>query len=113
MSAKDQLWIEAAKRYRLSHEQVRMARELGMNPKKLGGLANHRQERWKVPLPEFIEDLYAKRLRKKRPDAARPSAHMLDNLNHKKAAGGDRIHIGEQRQQPDESASDSLDDVPF
>ena len=31
-----------------------MARELGLNPKKFGGLANHRQEPWKLPLPEFI-----------------------------------------------------------
>jgi len=27
-----------------------MARELGMNPKKLGGKANHQQEPWKVPV---------------------------------------------------------------
>jgi len=30
-----------------------MARELGMNPKKFGGLANHDQESWKSPLPQF------------------------------------------------------------
>lgn len=38
-----------------------MARELGMNPKEFGKLANHRQERWKRPLPEFITHLYVKR----------------------------------------------------
>jgi hypothetical protein len=38
-----------------------MARELGMNPKKLGKIDNHRQEGWKRPLPEFIEHLYFKR----------------------------------------------------
>lgn len=37
-------WIEVRKRFRLSHTQIQMARELGMNPKKFGGLANHRQE---------------------------------------------------------------------
>jgi hypothetical protein len=31
-----QLWIDARKRHRLSHEQLQMARELGLNPKKLG-----------------------------------------------------------------------------
>lgn len=45
-----------------------MARELGMNPKKLGKLDNHRQEPWKVPLPQFIEHLYVKRFGKQRPD---------------------------------------------
>jgi hypothetical protein len=45
-----------------------MARELGMNPKKLGGLENHRQERWKLPLPVFIEELYRKRFGHARPE---------------------------------------------
>ena len=54
-------WIEARGRFHLSHEQVQMARELGLNPKKLGGLANHSQEPWKVPLARFIEELYLRR----------------------------------------------------
>ena len=45
-----------------------MARELGMNPKKLGQLNNHEQEPWKVPLPEFIENLYRKRFGKDQPE---------------------------------------------
>jgi hypothetical protein len=50
-----QAGIEARKRYHLSHAQVQMARELGLNPRKLGKLANHQQEPWKAPLPQFIE----------------------------------------------------------
>jgi hypothetical protein len=41
-----------------------MARELGINPKKFGSLANHKQEKWKLPLPDFIEELYLKRFKK-------------------------------------------------
>jgi len=63
-----QIWIDARKRHRLSHEQVQVARELGLNPKKLGKLDNHRQEPWKLPLPAFIEQLYRKRFCKDRPD---------------------------------------------
>jgi len=37
-----------------------MARELGLNPKKFGSLANHKQEPWKLPLPQYIEELYEK-----------------------------------------------------
>jgi len=48
-----------------------MARELGMNPKKLGKLDNHHQEPWKLPLPEFIAHLYAKRFGRQRPDVVR------------------------------------------
>jgi len=63
-----QAWIDARKRHRLTNAQMQMARELGMNPKKLATLDNHRQERWKAPLPEFIEDLYAERFGKLAPD---------------------------------------------
>ncbi|MBI4455945.1 MAG: hypothetical protein HY644_08605 [Acidobacteria bacterium] len=62
-------WIEAQKCHHLSHAQVQMARELGMNPARLGKLDNHRQEPWKVPLPQFIEDLYFKRFGKTVPDS--------------------------------------------
>jgi len=57
LPAELQAWVHARQRFHLSHAQVQMARELGMNPKKLGGLANHRQEPWKVPLPRYIEEL--------------------------------------------------------
>ena len=61
-------WIEARKRFRLSHAQVQMARELGMNPRKLGKLDNHDQEPWKAPLPQFIEQVYLKRFGRERPE---------------------------------------------
>ena len=65
-------WIEVRKKYRLSHAQVQMARELGMNPKKFAGMANHTQEPWKAPLPKYIEELYRKRFGKAQPDDIRP-----------------------------------------
>jgi len=66
-------WIDARKRHHLSHVQIQMARELGMNPDKLGKLDNHGQEPWKAPLPAFIEDLYRKRFGKDRPAVVRPA----------------------------------------
>ncbi len=74
-----QAWIDARKRHHLSHAQVQMARELGMNPKKLGKLDSDDQEPWKMPLPEFIEHLYLKRFGKPRPDnvvSIEERAHM-------------------------------------
>lgn len=67
-----QVWVEARQRHGLSHAQVQMARELGMNPKKLGGLDNHKQERWKDPLPIFIERIYRKQFGKDQPDCILP-----------------------------------------
>ena len=64
-----QTWIDARKRHQLSHAQVQMARELGMNPRKLGGLDNHHQERWKLPVQLFIEELYRKRFGRVRPES--------------------------------------------
>ena len=61
-------WIEARRRFRLPHGHVQMARELGLNPQKLGKLDNHREEPWKAPLPAFIENLYFKRFGKRKPD---------------------------------------------
>ena len=70
-SQKLQEWIDARKRHHLSHAQVQMARELGMNPRKLGRLDNHDQEPWKLPLHRFIEHLYRKRFGKAAPEVVR------------------------------------------
>ena len=69
---KNKKWIEAKKKFRLSNMHIQMARELGMNPKKFGGLANHKQEPWKAPLPVFIEELYCKRFKKEKPNVVKP-----------------------------------------
>jgi hypothetical protein len=49
-----------------------MARELGMNPKRFGKLANEKQEPWKAPLPAFIEHIYLKRFGRERPPEVKP-----------------------------------------
>jgi len=64
---KYQVWIDVRKRYRLSDIHIQMARELGMNPKKFGKIANEKQEPWKAPLPVFIERIYFKRFGRERP----------------------------------------------
>jgi hypothetical protein len=69
-------WIDARQRFRLSHAHVQMALELGLNPKKFGKLANHRQEPWKLPLPDFIAKLYVKRFGKAMPDLVRTIEQM-------------------------------------
>ena len=71
LDPKLQAWVRARKRHRLSHAHVQMARELGMNPAKLGKLDNHDQEPWKAPLPIFIEELYEKRFGRSRPEMVR------------------------------------------
>jgi len=79
-------WIAARKRHGLSHAHVQMARELGMNPTKLGKIDNHHQEPWKLPLPMFIEDLYFKRFGRERPAVVASIEERLRALDAKKAA---------------------------
>lgn len=61
MAHSEKSWQDAKKRDRLSNTVINRAKKIGLNPKKLGGLANHQQEPWKEPLPHFIQSLYKKR----------------------------------------------------
>jgi ASC-1-like (ASCH) protein len=79
-----QPWIDAKKRHRLSQKHIQMARELGMNPKSFGKLDNHKQEQWKAPLPQFIEDLYFKRFKKENPDVILSFEQISKLKNQKK-----------------------------
>jgi hypothetical protein len=88
-----QAWITSRKRYGLSHAHVQMARELGMNPKKLGKLDNDDQEPWKLPLPAFIESLYRKRFGKDRPDPVYSIEEHARLLEQKKAARRERKRL--------------------
>jgi len=81
---KYQRWIDARKRFHLSHAHIQMARELGMNPKKFGSLANSRQEPWKLPLPDFIEELYFKHFKKNQPDNVLSIEQMVKDYKRKK-----------------------------
>ncbi len=80
-----QTWIDARKRHHLSHAHVQMARELGMNPKKLGKKDNHHQEPWKLPLRQFIEHLYFKHFGKNRPDIVLTIEERIRRDENKKA----------------------------
>jgi len=85
ITEKYQIWIDVQKRFHLSHVCIQMARELGMNPKKFGKLANHKQEHWKAPLPDFIEGLYFKQFGKKRPDIVKTIGQLAKEQEKKKA----------------------------
>jgi hypothetical protein len=70
-----------------------MARELGMNPKKLGKLDNHKQENWKLSLPRFIEDLYEKRFGKTRPDVVVTMEQRMAAFRKKKEERRERKRL--------------------
>lgn len=94
-----QPWIEARRKHRLSHAQVQMARELGLNPAKLGKIDNHHQEPWKIPLPDFIAKCYRKSFGRDQPlevltleqwvarDAAKKAARRARKAAEKEEGG--------------------------
>ena len=113
LKPKDQAWVDARRRFHLSHAHIQMARELGMNPKKFGGLANHKQEPWKVPLPDFIEGLYFKSFSKTRPDQVRSIEQMVADNERKRAARKARKQAERERQAVEASAPEDRSGVPF
>jgi hypothetical protein len=57
----EEAWRNAKKVCRLNARQLEMARRLGMNPTKLPRLRPAPRQHWKLPVGEFIEELYSKR----------------------------------------------------
>lgn len=86
LSQKLRDWVDARKRFHLSHTHVQMARELGLNPRKLGKIDNHEQELWKLPMPQFIEHLYFKRFGRERPEVVISVEERARVQDAKKAA---------------------------
>ena len=95
-------WIEARRRYHLSDAHIQMARELGLNPKNLGGLANTKQEPWKAPLPEFIEELYFDHFKKRQPENVRSIEQMVSDASRKKAERRARKQVARLSRQSSE-----------
>ncbi|WP_181954068.1 hypothetical protein ACONUD_10125 [Microbulbifer harenosus] len=85
ISNKIKPWIEARERYRLSHAQIQMARELGLSPKSFGKLKADPREEWRLPLPEYIDYLYQSKFGKSCPDDVR-SLELKDREKREKKA---------------------------
>jgi phage terminase small subunit len=101
-----QVWVDARKQHRLSHLIVQMARELGMNPRKLGGLNNHRQEPWKAPLPEFIMELYRQRFGRSEPEKPMTIEEIARKQWEKKQEG-------QARRATERKLAENSDEPPF
>ena len=63
----EEAWRNAKKICHLNARQVEMGRALCMNPKKLPRLRPSPQQRWKLPVGEFIEACYLEAVRRQSP----------------------------------------------
>ncbi|MCL2000570.1 MAG: hypothetical protein FWG74_03975 [Planctomycetes bacterium] len=58
---RDEQWADAKRRCRLSVEQVRRAKEMGLNPVKLIKNIPAPTQQWKQPVGDWIDEMYEKR----------------------------------------------------
>src|SRR5436190_10928173 len=66
---KDDAWKEAKRRCRLNEEDVRMAKELGFQPKSLIKNIPDPSQKWKAPVNEWIRSLYEEKFGARKPPA--------------------------------------------
>lgn len=74
---KEALWVEAKHRCRLSAEDIRMAKEMGLNPRSLIKNIPSKSEPWKSPVRDWIREMYEKRQAK----TARKKARRAQGSN--------------------------------
>ena len=67
---KDDAWKEAKRRCRLNDEEIRMAKELGFQPKSLIKNIPASSEQWKAPVKQWVRSLYEKKLGSRKPAAS-------------------------------------------
>ncbi len=84
----------------MSHAHIQMARELGLNPKKFGSLSNSKQQPWKLPLPEYIEEIYFKRFKKEAPDNVKPIEQTVTEKARTKAESKARKEMARMSDEP-------------
>ena len=82
MAYKQEQWDEAKKKCRIGDEEIRMAKEMGLNPKSLIKNIPNKNEMWKAPVKDWIHDMYDKRRRKSRQTAKRTAAGQNTDSSH-------------------------------
>jgi hypothetical protein len=83
-------WLEARRKFGLSDATVQMARELGLNPNKLGKLVPATGQAWKTPLPEFIATCYERSHGRRMPEKVRSLEQIAYDEEQRKQARKDR-----------------------
>jgi hypothetical protein len=83
-------WIEVRRKFGLSDATVQMARELGLNPSKLGKLVPAKGQAWKAPLPEFIAKCYERSHGRRTPEKVRSLEQLARDEEQRKQARKDR-----------------------
>ncbi|NBK21923.1 MAG: hypothetical protein EOM68_07845 [Spirochaetia bacterium] len=76
MPGSEQQWKEAMSKCKLSDEDIRKAKEMGLNPKSLIKNIPSKQQQWKLPVYEWVQLMYEERLEKSRKTQLRKQAAL-------------------------------------
>jgi hypothetical protein len=115
---KDKLWAEAKHKCRLNAEDIRIAKEMGLNPLSLIKNVPSRAEPWKLPVKDWIREMYQKKqeksARKKARKGPRAAASPVTDakqlpkdgtpsLAHAELVSGAEDHSPDQQESQDEN----------
>jgi len=77
----NELWAEAKKKCRLNEQDIKIAKELGLNPKSLIKNIPNKSEAWKAPVKDWIHEIYEKRQKKAQQKKDR-KARLSDSMTN-------------------------------
>lgn len=82
MAYSDVLWQEAKKKCRLNNEDIKIAKELGLNPKSLIENIPNKNEQWKAPVSVWIREIYEERKSKSLQKQKRKESEQTERSIH-------------------------------
>lgn len=86
-------WLDARTRFKLTHAEVQMARELGMDPKDFASLANAHQQPWKTPLQNFIQKRYRQSFGREAPEVVVTLEDLLKAQEKRLSGKAERLAL--------------------
>jgi hypothetical protein len=93
---KEAEWNEAKRRCRLTDEEVRMAKDLGFQPRSLIKNIPSRSQQWKAPVNEWVRSLHQEKLgSRKSPEETASVAQQGEERRNAEAPWPDRPEIAD------------------
>ncbi|UCC32065.1 MAG: hypothetical protein JSU86_07245 [Phycisphaerales bacterium] len=113
---RDEQWAEAKRMCRLNAEAVRMAKELGLNPRKLIKNRPNKAQPWKAPVHVWIREMYDKRQAKAARKRAERGKMQADNENESPVDGVPAVSTEQQHDVAQRDYDGHIEDhelIPF
>ena len=97
---REEEWKEVKKRCKVGDETIRMAKELGINPRTMIKNIPSKAEKWKAPVDVWIREMYDK-VKEKSAKKAKAKAKRLRKESEKLADSSSRLDEREKSDKQD------------